>query len=468
MKIRTRFAPSPTGYLHIGGARTALFNWLYAKKHQGEFILRIEDTDQERSKTEFTQDILTSLDWLGINSNIEPVFQSKRTEKYQLAIQYLLDNGKAYYCYCSKERIEGIRNEQMKNKQKPRYDGFCRDLSSPPNSDIKPVVRFKNPLDGSITINDHVRGNVVVQNSELDDLILARSDGSPTYHLCVVVDDIDFEITHVIRGDDHLNNTPRQINIFKALNKEIPEYAHIPLIHGKDGKRLSKRHGAVSVNQYRADGFLPKALLNYLVRLSWSYGDQEIFSINEMQDLFDFPSIQQSAATFDMEKLLWVNHQHMKNTSGSTIREMLVEYFRVQGVQIKENPDIAAIYDVQKERYKNLLDLCKASDYFYNDISNYDEMAVKKNFTQNSIEILKELKTKLEEIDVWSSEYIQASIKEVTDKLGLKLGNVAPTLRLAVTGRSASPSIGITLELLGSKKSLQRIDQAIEYILGSV
>lgn len=466
MKIRTRFAPSPTGYLHIGGARTALFNWLYAKKYQGEYILRIEDTDQERSKTEFTQDILTSLDWLGINSSIEPVFQSKRTENYQLAIQYLLDNRKAYYCYCSKERIEVIRNEQMKNKQKPRYDGFCRDLSSPPNSDIKPVVRFKNPQDGSIAIKDHVRGNVVVQNSELDDLILARSDGSPTYHLCVVVDDIDFEITHVIRGDDHLNNTPRQINIFKALNKEIPEYAHIPLIHGKDGKRLSKRHGAVSVNQYRTDGFLPQALLNYLVRLGWSYGDQEIFSINDMLNLFDFSSIQQSAATFDLEKLLWVNHQHMKNTSGSTIRAILEDYFCANGVHIEEKPDIAAIYDVQKERYKNLLDLCMASDYFYNDIKNYDEKAAKKNFSQNSIGILKELKTKLEEIDIWSSEHIQASIKEVADKMGLKLGNVAPTLRLAVTGRTVSPSIGITLELLGSKKSLQRIDQAIEYILG--
>ena len=468
MKIRTRFAPSPTGYLHIGGARTALFNWLYAKKNQGEYILRIEDTDRERSKAECTQDIFSSLEWLGINSDIKPVFQSKRIEKYKQAIQLLLNNGNAYYCYCSKERIEALRNEQMKNKQKPRYDGFCRDLSTPPNTNIAPVVRFKNPIDGNVIINDHVRGEIIVQNSELDDLVLARSDGSPTYHLTVVVDDVDFEITHVIRGDDHLNNTPRQINIFKALNKDIPQYAHIPLIHGKDGKRLSKRHGAVSVNQFRSEGFLPQALLNYLIRLGWSYGDQEIFSAKEMVDLFDFSSVQASAATFDMDKLLWVNQQYMKNTSGSTIRSTLEDYFKMQGVQTTKKPDIAAIFDVQKERYKNLLDLCNASDYFYSDFNEYDQKAVKKYFSKSSIEILKELKIKLEEIEVWSSEQIHTSIIEVAEKLGLKLGKVAPPLRLAVTGRAVSPSIDITLELLGSKKSLQRIDRAIEYIKGSV
>ncbi len=468
MNIRTRFAPSPTGYLHVGGARTALFSWLYAKKHHGEFILRIEDTDQERSKPEFTQDILSSLKWLGINSDITPIFQSKRNEKYQQAIQKLIDQENAYYCYCSKDRLEALREEQIKNKQKPRYDGFCRTLSSAPNANIQPVIRFKNPLDGAVTINDRVRGNVVVQNSELDDLILARSDGSPTYHLSVVVDDIDLEITHVIRGEDHLNNTPRQINIYNALNKEIPEYAHLPLIHGKDGRRLSKRHGAVSVNQYKADGYLPEAFLNYLVRLGWSHGDQEIFSLDEMLNLFDLSSIQQSAATFDFYKLLWVNHQYMMNTSGSTISTMLNKYFASQGIATESNPGIAAVYDVQKERFKNLLDLSHASRYFYNDVCEYDEKGASKHFSKNSIEILKILKTKFEHIEAWSSVNIHTAINATADQLGLKFGKVAPALRLAVTGCTVSPSIDITLELLGPEKTSQRIDQAIEYIIGSV
>jgi len=468
MNIRTRFAPSPTGYLHIGGARTALFNWLYAKKHQGEFLLRIEDTDQKRSTDEFTQDILKSLSWLGIDSDIEPIYQSKRSARYQEIIQQLLDEKNAYHCYCTKERIEALREEQMKKKQKPRYDGFCRDLAHPPSAKINPVVRFKNPLEGEVVIEDQIRGKVVINNSELDDLVLARSDGSATYHLCVIVDDIDLAITHAIRGDDHLNNTPRQINIIRALKQKAPTYAHIPLIHGKDGKRLSKRHGAVSTNQYRSEGILPDALLNYLVRLGWSHGDQEIFSIQEMIKLFDLESVHKSAATFDNEKLLWVNQQHMKKTAGSSIEAMLGSYFKSKELHPDNNPTVATLYDVQKERCKTLQEICDTSRYFYNDIDTYDEKTAKKNFTQDSVKVLRALKVKLTDLDSWSAECIHMVIKAVADDLDLKLGKVAPALRLAVTGQGVSPPIDVTLELLGSDKSLYRIDQAIDYVVGSV
>jgi glutamyl-tRNA synthetase len=464
MKVRTRFAPSPTGYLHIGGARTALFNWLYAQKHNGEYVLRIEDTDKERSKEEFTKDILNSLSWLGISSDSEPVFQSKRTEIYQAVIQKLLDDGKAYKCYCTKERLDALREEQIKNKQKARYDGKCRELKQNLDSTQPSVVRLKNPLQGSVEIHDEVRGDVSVQNSELDDLILARSDGSATYHLTVVVDDIDMEITHVIRGDDHLNNTFRQSNIFTALEKPAPIYAHIPLIHGTDGKRLSKRHGAVSVNQYFEDGFLSIGLLNYLVRLGWSHGDQELFSLDEMIQNFSLDAIQQSAATFDMDKLLWVNHQHMKNISGADISDSLKEYFTSHDYKFDEQPDLSILYDALKDRSKTLQELCRASEFLYHDIEEYDSKAVKKYFTKEKIDILYTLKTRLSIIDHWTAENIHAQIKSTADSMDLKMGNVAPTLRLAVTGGADSPSIDLTLELLGAEKTLHRIDRAIEYI----
>ena len=357
MKIRTRFAPSPTGLLHIGGARTALFNWLYAKKNNGEYVLRIEDTDRERSKNEFTKDILDSLSWLGIQSDLEPIYQSNRSALYKQVIQNLLNEDKAYYCYCSKERIDQLREVQLKNKQKPRYDGKCRNSKQTPSNELKPVVRLKNPQTGSITIEDQVRGSVTVQNSELDDLILARSDGSATYHLTVVVDDIDMQITHVIRGDDHLNNSFRQYNIFTALGKEPPVYAHIPLIHGTDGKRLSKRHGAVSVNQYRTEGFLAQGLLNYLVRLGWSHGDQELFNINEMINNFSLDKIQASAATFDIDKLLWINQQHMKQLSGEEAEALLQENFNSLGITTDDQPKLTQLYDALKERNKTINEL---------------------------------------------------------------------------------------------------------------
>ncbi len=467
MKIRTRFAPSPTGYLHIGGARTALFNWLYAKQNHGEFVVRIEDTDQKRSKQEFTQDILSSLNWLGINSDIPPVYQSQRTSRYKEVIEQLLDKDQAYYCYCSKERLNTLREKQMQNKQKPRYDGFCRNGNNN-SQNTTPVVRFKNPQTGNISIDDEVRNTVTVDNSELDDLILARSDGTPTYHLCVVVDDIDMQITHVIRGDDHLNNTFRQVNIFNALNHAIPSYAHIPLIHGKDGKRLSKRHGAASVQQYYEDGYLSIGLLNYLIRLGWSHGDQEIFSIDEMLETFTLDSIQSSAAIFDADKLLWVNHQHMQNSSGEYIEPTLESYFQFKGINPSPPPTLAKLYEAQKERCKTLQEMYANSEYFYSEISQYNEKGVRKHFNENSISILKTLTQEFTQLTVWQSGSIHEVIKNVANSLGLKLGNVAPVLRLAVTGQTVSPSIDLTLELLGSKKTLFRIQQAIEYISSKV
>ena len=468
MKVRTRFAPSPTGYLHIGGARTALFNWLYARKLNGEYVVRIEDTDLERSKGEFTEDILSSLSWLNINSDIEPVYQSKRSSLYKEIIERLLDEGNAYHCYCSKNRLDSLRETQIKNKQKARYDGHCRNLEKAPDTTENPVVRFKNPLTGSVTLRDQVRGEVSVNNAELDDLILARSDGSPTYHLTVVADDIDMEISHVIRGDDHLNNTFRQHNIFLALNKMPPIYAHIPLIHGADGKRLSKRHGAVSVNQYKQEGYSSIGLLNYLVRLGWSHGDQEIFSINEMTKEFNLSSIQQSAATFDTEKLQWVNQQHMKDTLGFDIESELQEYFISHNFTYDDQPSLAKLYDALKDRCKTLQDLCNTSVFLYTDIDQYDEKAAKKHFTSDSITILNTLKSRLNSVDDWIAENIHTEIKATADSMELKMGNIAPVLRLAVTGGAISPSIDVTLELLGTKKTLHRIDQAIEYISTTV
>ncbi|MYB88654.1 MAG: glutamate--tRNA ligase [Proteobacteria bacterium] len=466
MTVRTRFAPSPTGHLHIGGVRTALFNWLYARKHNGEYLLRIEDTDRQRSLDEFTEDILSGLSWLGIESDTKPVHQSSRMQRYREVIEQLLDTGKAYHCYCSRERLELLRHEQIRLGQKPRYDGHCRTRTHTGKPGIDPVVRLKTPLEGSVQVEDRVCGTVETQNSELDDLVLARSDGTPTYHLCVVVDDIDSAITHVIRGNDHLNNTPRQINIFKALGQPVPDYAHIPLIHGKDGKRLSKRHGATSVIQYQKDGFLPAALANYLVRLGWSHGDQEIFAIDEMIELFSLSSVHPSPAIFDMEKLLWVNHQYLKRASGKELRDELEACFRSRGVPPDAPPELPALFDVQKERCKTLQEICEASEYFYCDIKGYDEKGVGRHFSGEGIKILEVLGNRLQQAGAWTAEDIKAVLNSVAQEMDLKFGQVAPPLRLAVTGQVQSPSIDITLELLGAEKVVKRIDQAIEYIKG--
>ncbi|MFP5344397.1 MAG: glutamate--tRNA ligase, partial [Gammaproteobacteria bacterium] len=339
MTVRTRFAPSPTGYLHVGGARTALYSWLHARKHGGAFILRIEDTDVARSTPEAVQAILDGMAWLDLAHDEGPFYQTQRTEHYRAALDKLLKEGKAYHCYCSRERLEALRAGQMARKEKPRYDHHCRDLKKPP-SGVAPVVRFKNPLDGEVVVHDEIKGAVIFQNSELDDLIIARSDGSPTYNFTVAVDDWDMRVTHVIRGDDHLNNTPRQINILKALGATPPSYSHVPMILGGDGQRLSKRHGAVSVMQYREDGFLPEALLNYLVRLGWAHGDQEIFSLDEMIALFDIKNVNRSASAFNTEKLLWLNQHYIKTSAPAHVAHHLSWHMGRLGIDPAEGPEL--------------------------------------------------------------------------------------------------------------------------------
>lgn len=461
MTVRTRFAPSPTGYLHIGGARTALFSWLFARQHGGEFILRIEDTDLERSTQESVQAIIDGMKWLNLNHDNETLyFQTQRFPRYKEVLQQLLDEGKAYYCYCSKERLETLREEQKENKQKPRYDGHCRHLKNPPEG-IKPVIRFKNPEDGAVVFEDLIKGTISFQNQELDDLIIARSDGSPTYNFTVVVDDYDMQITHVIRGDDHVNNTPRQINILKALNANLPLYAHVPMILGSDGQRLSKRHGAVSVLQYQEDGYLPEALLNYLVRLGWSHGDQEIFSIEEMIKDFDFAHVSKSAAAFNPDKLNWLNQHYMKTGDPEQMSGILKKHLKALNITVEKLP--IDLFNAQKERAKTFKEMAEQSRFFYHKEIVYDEVAMK-HLKPEAKTPLKELKKMFEKLEEWETEKLHQIIQDVSEKLELKMGKVAQPLRVAITGGTSSPSIDITLQLIGKEKVLQRIEQALTRI----
>ena len=462
MTIRTRFAPSPTGYLHIGGARTALFSWLYARKHGGKFVLRIEDTDLERSTAESVNAILEGMTWLGMEYDEGPLYQTDRFERYGEVIQQLLDSGHAYRCNCSKERLETLREQQMARKEKPRYDGHCRDKQIDPNAPH--VIRFRNPLDGDVVVDDIIRDKVIIHNRELDDLIIRRTDGSPTYNLTVVVDDLDMNITHVIRGDDHINNTPRQINILKALGAEIPKYGHVPMILGEDGARLSKRHGATSVVQYRDEGFLPEALLNYLVRLGWSHGDQEMFTVDEMIELFQLENVNRSASTFNTEKLLWLNQQYIKNDKPERIAHLLSPHMGNLDIDPTEGPDLVDVVAAQQERAATLVEMAKASRFFYKDFNEYEPKAAKAHLRPVAETPLRELKQALANLETWQADTIHQVVNDVAEKLELKMGKVGMPLRVAVAGCAASPSIDITLQLLGKEKTLRRIDQALAYI----
>lgn len=463
MSITTRFAPSPTGYLHIGGARTALFSWLYARRHAGKFILRIEDTDLERSTQESVNAILEGMTWLGLEYDAGPFYQTQHFERYKQVIQQLLDQGDAYYCYCSKERLENLRETQKENKEKPRYDGHCRH-GVVPAMDEKPVIRFRNPTEGAVVIHDLVKGDIIIQNKELDDLVIARSDGSPTYNLTVVVDDMDMQISHVIRGDDHINNTPRQINILNALNANLPQYAHLPMILGSDGARLSKRHGAVSVMQYRDEGFLPEALLNYLVRLGWSHGDQEIFSLDEMIAHFKLEDVNVSASTFNPEKLVWLNHHYIMNSDAAHVARHLSWHIAQLEIDLSQGPDLIDIVKAQRERCKTLVEMARASVYFYQDFDEYDEKAAKNNFKAGTDIVLQQLKEEFSQLPVWDGEQLHQIVLEVAENMQLKLGKVAQPLRVAVCGSAVSPAIDVTLSLLGREKTLARINRAIDYI----
>jgi glutamyl-tRNA synthetase len=451
--IRTRFAPSPTGYLHIGGARTALYCWLYAKKTGGKFILRIEDTDLERSTPESVQAILEGMEWLNLHYDEGPFYQTKRFDRYHEVIEQMLKAGTAYRCYCSKERLEKLREEQTERKEKPRYDGLCRNRADAGEGPY--VIRFKNPQEGVVEFEDMVRGKLVFANSELDDLIIARSDGSPTYNFTVVVDDWDMNITHVLRGDDHINNTPRQINILRALGATPPFYGHLPMILGSDGKRLSKRHGAVSVMQYREDGFLPEALLNYLARLGWSYGDQEIFSIDELIKYFDIKNINRSPAAFNQDKLLWLNQHYIKTSDPVHVAKELAWHMAQCGIDTKNGPALTELIKAQGERTKTLREMAERSRYFYEPVMLTDEISAQ--FHAEIRPALAIVKEKLAALPEWTKEAIHEVLSSVAEAQGLKLGKLAQPIRAAVTGGTVSPPIDLTMVLIGRERVLERL-----------
>ena len=467
MSLTTRFAPSPTGYLHIGGVRTALYSWLHARRHGGRFVLRIEDTDRERSTQEAVDAIFEGMAWLGLDSDATPEYQSQRTERYKQVIDQLIESGHAYHCYCSKDELDEMRAAQRAAKQKPRYDGRCR-ARTEPREGVQPVVRFRNPDEGAVVVKDLIKGDVVFNNIELDDLIIARSDGSPTYNLCVVVDDMDMGITHVIRGDDHVNNTPRQINILKALGAELPAYAHVPMILGPDGVKLSKRHGAVGVMEYRKLGFMPDALLNYLVRLGWSHGDQEVFTRQEMIELFDVSKVQLAASRFDMEKAVWVNHQYLKSADPAEIAPELRWHLEGLGIEVDNGPELEPVIVAQRERCKTLVEMAEKSVFFYVDgISSYDEKDAKKHFKGAAGEILQDIHDGLAALDAWEAEAIHAVVHEVAGKREVGLGKVAQPIRVAVVGMAISPPIDETLKLLGRERTLERLAEAVAFIAES-
>lgn len=464
MTVRTRFAPSPTGYLHVGGARTALFSYLFARRHGGRFVLRIEDTDLERSTAESVNAILEGMAWLGLDYDEGPFYQTQRFDRYNAVIDDLLVKGLAYCCDCPKERLDTLREEQMAAKLKPRYDGRCRTREVDPGQPH--VIRFRNPDSGVVVVDDLIRGRMSFDNAELDDLIIRRTDGAPTYNLSVVVDDADMGITHVIRGDDHINNTPRQINILRALGKEVPRYAHVPMILGEDGARLSKRHGAVSVVAYRDQGYLPEALLNYLVRLGWSHGDQEIFSLDEMVALFDIGQVNKAAAAFDTDKLDWLNQHYIQHADPKRIAHLLRPHLGHLGIDPAEGADLLAVVKAQAARAKTLVELARISAFVYRDFEDYDEAAAKKHLRPAAEEPLASLRTELDmlALEDWEPGTLEHVVHRVAEELDLNLGKVAQPLRVAVVGRAASPGIDITLTLVGKEATLRRIDRALDYI----
>ena len=456
----TRFPPSPTGYLHIGGARTALYSWLHARQNDGKFVLRIEDTDLERSTQASVQAILDGMEWLGLEYDEGPYYQTERFDRYKEVIDQLLEQGHAYHCECSKERLDEVREQQKANGLKPKYDGRCRELGLSESENT--VVRFKNPLDGDVVIRDIVKGNIVISNQELDDLVIARPDGVPTYNLTVVVDDMDMGITHVIRGDDHINNTPRQINILQALGATLPLYGHVPMILGEDGARMSKRHGAVGVMQYRDDGFLPEALLNYLVRLGWSHGDQELFDMDELLTLFKVEDVSRSPSTFNPEKLLWVNQEKIKALTATQLLEKSQWHFKQAGLDVEVNDYSISVVELIQERCKTLIDVVEQTSFFFTEVEEYAPAAMKKWIKTASPDLLEALIGKLAGLAEWSVEGIASAVQAVVDENEVGFAKVAQPVRIAVTGSTMSPSIDQTLFILGREVSMQRLQSGLQ------
>ncbi len=460
MTVVTRFAPSPTGLLHVGGVRTALYSWLYARRMGGRFILRVEDTDRERSTEEAVRVILEGMAWLGLTADEGPYYQTQRFERYREVIGQMMASGHAYHCYCTKEELDALREQQIARKEKPRYTGICRDRKEP-RPGVQPVVRFRNPTEGTVVVEDLVHGTVTFQNSELDDLIIARSDGTPTYNFCVVVDDKDMGITHVIRGDDHLNNTPRQMNMLRALGATPPVYAHVPMILGPDGAKLSKRHGAVSVLQYEEEGYLPDALLNYLVRLGWSHGDQEVFTREEMIAAFDIKDVGKAASAFNPEKLLWLNQQHMMRAEPAALVPYLRAQLRRLGLDSDDQRLLEGIVVSQRERAKTLKEMAQNSRFFFTETVDIDAKAAAKHLSGAGLELLVKVREPLAALPHWTAEAIHGVLNDLATALGAGLGKVAQPVRVAVTGTAVSPPIDATLELLGRERTLARLDAAL-------
>ncbi|TRW50079.1 glutamate--tRNA ligase [Aliidiomarina halalkaliphila] len=462
MSVVSRFAPSPTGYLHVGGARTALYAWLVARAAGGKFVLRIEDTDRERSTQEAIDAIFAGMEWLGLTWDEPPIFQTQRFGRYQEIIDQLLAEGKAYKCYCSQERLETMREEQMAAGLKPRYDGKCRDIEDKPGQPF--VIRFRNPQDGTVVFDDHVRGRIEIANKELDDLIIARTDGTPTYNFCVVVDDWDMGITHVVRGEDHINNTPRQINILKALGAPIPEYAHVSMILGDDGKKLSKRHGAVSVTEYRDKGYLPEAMLNYLVRLGWSHGDQEVFSLDELIRLFKLSDINKAASAFNTEKLNWLNQHYMKTLPAEKVAAALAWHFAEIGVNTEGGPALVDVVKLQADRVKTLREMAEISRYFFEEVTEFEAQAAKKHLRPVAGEPLADVQQRFAQLTQWNAEAIHQAIQDTCAALDVGMGKVGMPLRVAVTGGGNSPSLDETLAMIPQQQVVERIGLALTFI----
>ncbi|MBV7298512.1 glutamate--tRNA ligase [Enterovibrio paralichthyis] len=467
MKVKTRFAPSPTGFLHVGGARTALYSWLFAKHTGGEFVLRIEDTDLERSTQEAIDAIIEGMEWLGLEWDEGPYYQTKRFDRYNEVVDQLLADDKAYKCYASKELLDEIREEQMAAGLKPRYDANhprVVEANASATEETPFCIRFRNPKEGSVVFDDKIRGRIEFQNSELDDLIIRRTDGSPTYNFCVVIDDWDMGITQVVRGEDHINNTPRQINIYKALNAPVPEFAHCSMILGDDGAKLSKRHGAVSVMQYRDEGYLPQALLNYLVRLGWSHGDQEIFSMEEMIQLFSLESVSKSASAFNTDKLLWLNNHYIKSSEPEYVAKYLQWHLDAKGISTENGPAIADVIKLVGERCNTLVELAEQSRYFYQDFEAFDADAAKKHLRPVAKEALELALVKLEALEDWNTENLHTVIADTCAELELGMGKVGMPLRVAVTGQGQSPSVDAVMNLIGKPRVLARLGKAIAFI----
>jgi glutamyl-tRNA synthetase len=461
-QIVTRFPPSPTGYLHVGGARTALFNWLYARRNNGRFVLRIEDTDKVRSTKESVEAIFEALEWLGIEWDEGPYFQSERIEIYQNYIDKLVESGHAYYCTCSAERLERMRAKAMQTGGKPKYDGTCREKGLAKSGDA--VVRLKAPLSGTTVLEDVVKGNIVFQNDELDDFIICRSDGTPTYNFVVVIDDISMNVNTIIRGDDHVMNTPKQMLLYRALGVPLPTYGHVPMVLGSDRTRLSKRHGATSVTAYRDLGFLPDAFINYLVRLGWSYGDQEFFTRAELIEKFSIENIGRSAGIFDPEKLLALNAEHLKATPVKKLAELLIPFLKHEGIDAAPGDFIESVIETLVPRSKTLKDMARDALFYFADTIEYEEKAAKKFLKANALEPMTMLVAALEKCGTFTQENLENAFKAVMEKSGLKLGKIAQPVRVALTGRTASPGIFEIIAIIGKDKVLNRLRQAIQYI----